>query len=131
MKKQVFSNFPLGKRLMVFLVFLIAISSVSAHSLLGRFFIEEPLERGEFGTAYVTIRNELDTKMEDVNVKFYIYDLGLRYSSVASDVSKDDHVVQRLFMYIPENIPAGDYLTKITVGNDQYRDTQHIYLRII
>jgi len=118
------------KKISIFLVFLIAISFVNFHSL-GRFLIEEPLKRGEFGTAYVTIRNDLNTKVEDVNVKFYIYDLGLRYSSVSSDVSKDDHVVQRLFMYIPENIPAGDYLTKISVGNDQYRDTQHVYLRIV
>ena len=119
------------RKLMVFWVFLIAISSVSASSLLGRFLIEEPLQRGEFRAAYVTIRNDFDSEIEDVNVKFYIYDLGLRYSSVASDVSSCDHVVQRLFIDIPKNVPAGDYLTKITVGNDYYRDTQHIMLRIV
>ena len=119
------------KKIIVFLVFLIAISSVSASSLLGRFLIEEPLQRGEFGTAYITIRNTNDKEIEDVNVKIYIYELGLRYSSVASDVSGRDHVVQRVFMQIPKNVPAGDYLAKISVGNDYYRDTQHIMLRII
>jgi len=118
------------KKLSIFLVFLIAISFVNFHSL-GRFLIEEPLKRGEFGTAYVTIRNDLDEKVEDVNVKFYIYDLGLRFTSVSSDVSKRDHVAQRLFMYIPKNVPTGDYLTKISVGNDYYKDTQHVYLRIV
>ena len=116
--------------LSIFLVFLIAAAFLNSHSL-GRFIIEEPFKRGDFGTAYVTIRNDFDSKVEDVNVKFYIYDLGLRYSSVSSDVSKNDHVVQRLFMYIPENIRAGDYLTKITVGNDEFRDTQHVYVRIV
>ena len=118
------------KKLSIFLVLLIFISFINFHSL-GRFLIEEPLKRGEFGTAYVTIRNTDNTELEDVNVKFYIYDLGLRFTSVSSDVSKHDHVVQRLFMYIPENIPAGDYLTKISVGNDYYKDTQHVYLRIV
>lgn len=118
------------KKLSIFLVFLVFISFVNFHGL-GRFLIEEPLKRGEIGTAYVTIRNNFNTKVEDVSVKFYIYDLGLRYSSVSSDVSKRDHVVQRLFMYIPKNVPAGDYLTKITVESDDFRDTQHVYLRII
>lgn len=118
------------KYLSMLLLLLIAVSFVNSHSL-GRFIIEEPFKRGGVGTAYVTIRNNFDTKLEDVNVKFYIYDLGLMYSSVSSDVSKDDHIAQRLFMHIPKNIPAGDYLTKITVGNDEFRDTQHAYLRIV
>ena len=74
------------KKIIVFLVFLIAISSVSASSLLGRFLIEEPLRRGEIGTAYVTIRNDLNTNVEDVNVKFYIYFLVLRYSYISGDI---------------------------------------------
>lgn len=116
--------------LSIFLVFLIFISFVNPHSL-GRFLIEEPFKRGDIGTAYVTVRNNFDKKVEDVNVKFYIYDLGLGFTSVSSDVSRRDHVVQRLFMYIPKDVPAGDYLTKITVGNDYYKDTQHVYLRIV
>jgi len=118
------------KRLSVFLLFLIAAAFVNSPAL-GRFIIEEPFRRGDFGTAYVTIRNDFDSKAEDVNVKFYIYELGLRFTSVSSDISKNDHVVQRLFMYIPENVRAGDYLAKITVGNDEFRDSQHVYVRIV
>ena len=84
------------QKLSIFLLFLIAVSFVNFHSL-GRFLIEEPFRRGEIGTAYVTIRNNFDNEVEDVNVKFYIYDLGLVYSSMASDVEDRDHVVQRLF----------------------------------
>ncbi len=64
-------------------------------------------------------------------MKFYIYDLGLRFTSIGNDVSKQDHIVQRVFMYIPERVRPGEYLTKITVGNDHYRDTQHVVLRIV
>jgi len=117
-------------KLSIFLVFLIFISFVNFHSL-GRFFIEEPLTRGEFETAYVTVRNNFNTKVEDVNVKMYIYDLGLMYSSVSSDISKRDHVVQRLFIRVPSDVSAGEYLAKISVGNDQFRDTQHIMLDIV
>lgn len=114
----------------MFLVFLIFVGFVNSHSL-GRFLIEEPFNRGEFGTAYVTIRNNFDRDLEDVNVNFYIYDLGLRFTSLSWDIDEDDHVVQRLFMYIPENIPRGQYLTKISAGNDYFRDAQHVYLRIV
>jgi len=118
------------RKISIILALLLFVSFVNPHSL-GRFLIEEPLRRGEFGTAYVTTRNGFDTKAEDVNVKVYIYDLGLRFTSIPSDISKQDHIAQRLFMHIPENVPAGDYLTKITVGNDKYRDSQHVYLRIV
>jgi len=118
------------KKIIIFLVLLLFATFVNSHAL-GRFIIEEPFKRGEFGTAYITIRNNFGTKVEDVNVKFYIYDLGLRYTSISGDISKDDHVVQRLFMPIPKNIPPGEYLTKITVGNEKYKDTQHVFLRIV
>ena len=117
-------------KLSIFLVFLIFISFVNFLSL-GRFFIEEPLTRGEFETAYVTVRNNFGTNVDDVNVELYIYDLGLMYSSVPSDVSKRDHVVQRLFIRVPSDVPAGEYLAKISVGNDQFRDTQHIMVDIV
>lgn len=118
------------KKLNVLLVFLIFISFVNFHSL-GRFFIEEPLRRGEIGSAYITIRDNRDINVEDVNAKLYIYDLGLMYSSIPSDVSRRDHVVQRLFMYIPEDVAPGEYLARISVGNDDFKDTQHVYVRIV
>ncbi len=118
------------KKSAIFLLFLVTISLLNLN-LLGRWFIDEPLQRGEIETGYVIVRNDGDTKLEDVNVKFYILDLGLRYNSMASDVAKNDHVVQRLFMSIPQNVPPGDYLTKIVVGNDKVRDSKFIYLRII
>ncbi len=48
------------KRLSVFLLFLIAAAFVNSNAL-GRFIIEEPFRRGDFGTAYVSIRNDLDS----------------------------------------------------------------------
>lgn len=129
-EKGDFSLEVVMKRLTIFLVFLIFAGFVNLHSL-GRYIIEEPFERGDFSAAYVTIRNPINTKIEDVNVKFYVYDLGLRFSSLSDDVSKRDSVVQRVPIYIPERVKPGDYLTKITVGNDHYRDTQHVYLKIV
>ncbi len=118
------------RKLSVFLLFLVAASFINSHAL-GRFYIEEPFQRGDFGNAYVTVRNNFRSDMDDVNVKFFIYDLGLIYASGSSDIEDNDHVVQRVSMYIPKDVPPGDYLTKITAGNDDFRDTQHIYLRIV
>lgn len=118
------------KKLTIFLLLILAVSFVNLHSL-GKFLVEEPLKRGTTATAYVTIRNNFNFKLEDVNVHLRIYDLGLEYTSMPNDVSKRDHIMQRLFMPIPKSIEPGVYLAKITVGNDNYKDTQHVEVRVV
>jgi hypothetical protein len=118
------------KKLTILLLFLVAMSFVNFHSL-GRFFIDEPLERGKYNSAWVTVKNPGDKEIEDVNVKFYIYDLGLMFTSVPTDIQDKDSEVHRLDMYVPKNVPPGLYITKISVGNYQFKDTQYIYMRII
>jgi len=117
-------------KLTIFVLFLFVVSFVNPHAL-GKFLIEEPLKRGETATAYVTIRNNFHTNLEDVNTKLYIYDLGLTYTSISDDIQKRDHIVQSLFMPMPKNIKPGVYLAKLRVGNDKFTDTQHVYVRII
>ena len=112
------------------LLLVMAVSFVNSHAL-GKFFLDEPLRRGETEIAYVTIRNRFNVELEDVDVKFHIYDLGLWYSSMPGDVEDRDHVIQTVFLDIPRDVKPGLYLTKITVGNDRFRDTQHVYLRIV
>src|SRR3989339_1332896 len=97
----------------IFLLFFITASFVNSHSL-GKFLVEEPLKKGTTATAYVTIRNNFDAKLEDVNVHLYIYDLGLSYTTMPNDVSKRDHIMQRMFMPIPKSIKSGEYLAKLT-----------------
>ena len=118
------------KPISIFLALLFAVSLVDMNAL-GVFFIDEPLERGEFETAYFNIRNDLNRELEEVNVKLYIYDLGLMFTSMGGDIQERDHVVQRVFMPIPSNVAPGDYTAKVVVGNDEFRDSKHILLRVV
>ena len=113
-----------------FVLFIILISFVNFHSL-GKFVIDEPLLRGELNEGYFTVRNTHNSKVKDVNVKLYIYDLGLVYSSPEEDISKRDHTLKKMFIPISNKVKPGLYLTKITVSNDDFKDTQHVYLRIV
>lgn len=114
----------------IFVLFIIVVSFVNFHSL-GKFIIDEPLLRGELNEGYFTVRNTHNAKVKDVNVKLYIYDLGLVYSSPEEDISKKDHTLKRMFIPLSEKVEPGLYLAKITVSNDNFKDTQHVYLRIV
>ena len=99
------------KKLTIFLLFLVTISFVNLN-LLGRWFIDEPLRIGETETLYFNLRNYGNTKLEDVNVKIYIRDLGLMYkTTISTDIQKNDNVVMRMFVRIPTDvhIPSGEY----------------------
>ena len=99
--------------------------------MIGTFYIDEPLERGEVETGYFNVRNDLNKGMDEVNVNLYVYDLGLRFTSKTSDIQKRDSVMQRIFMPIPYDVEPGEYVTKIVVSNDKYRDSKHTYLSIV
>lgn len=113
---------------MVLSLFII-VSLVGINSL-GRFYIDEPLRVGQESEMYFTVRNPSNIDLDDVNVKMYIYDLGLMINSNSFDINDGDHKFARINWYVP-NIKKGTYLTKISVGNDYYRDVEHVYLSII
>jgi len=114
----------------IFVLFIIFVGFVNFQSL-GKFIIDEPLKIGELNEGYFTVRNTHDVKVKDVNVKLYIYDLGYMYLSSEEDISRRDHTLKRMFIQIPDKAKPGLYLTKITVSNDDFKDTQHVYLRIV
>ncbi|MEA2035873.1 MAG: hypothetical protein U9O94_00085 [Nanoarchaeota archaeon] len=118
------------KLITIFLMLIVSVSFASA-GMIGTFYIDEPFEAGEIGESYFNIRNDLNKQMDDVNVKAYIYELGLRFTSRAGDISKRDSVMQRVFMPIPYDTEPGVYVAKISVGNDKYRDTKHVLVSII
>ena len=78
----------------------------------------------------MTARNPLSEEMEDVMAKLYIYDLGIRVQSRDTDIDDGDSALFRIIWDVP-NIPRGLYLTKLTVGNDFHRDSNHMLLRVI
>tara|TARA_Y100000310_G_scaffold262417_1_gene272072 strand:- start:1219 stop:1599 length:381 start_codon:yes stop_codon:yes gene_type:complete len=112
------------------LVFIFAAAFVNFHPL-GRYYLDEPYERGTFGQAYVTVQNPTGSEIEDVSVKLIIYDLGVQYTSIPFDVPKRDSRLSMIHMPISRSFPPGTYLSKLTVSNDEFRDSKHIEIRIV
>lgn len=102
---------------------------LNSHAL-GRHYFPETFQRGHTGTAYFNVRNNFDEELEDVNVKVYIYELGLLYSSSSDDIEANDHELKRVNVNIPKKVPVGKYLVRISAGNDHFRDVEHAYITI-
>ena len=97
---------------------------------MGRFYIEEPIYTGKEAEMLFIVRNPTDDKLEDVNVRLFFYDLGIRIVSNKFDIGSEDHQLARINWIVPERIRPGSYITRIAVGNDKYTDVKHIYLNI-
>ncbi len=113
----------------IFFGFLLFMGFVSFNPI-GKFYIEEPLERGKISLSYINIKNNLDIELEKVSTKLFIYDLGLLYYSIPQDIEERDSTTSVLVMPIPEDVTPGIYLARISVGNDNFRDIRHVYVRI-
>ncbi|MBI2576427.1 hypothetical protein HYV84_04375 [Candidatus Woesearchaeota archaeon] len=118
----------MGKNIIHLLVLAVFIGFVNFPAL-GRFFITD-LSSGEMGTAYVNVRNPGSGDIEDLNVKITFYDLGLQYASQTFDVEGRDSVLVRVFMPIPKDVQPGVYLAKISTGNDDFKDSQHVWVGV-
>lgn len=112
------------------LVFMLAAAFVNFHPL-GRYYLDEPYQRGTFGQAYVTVQNPTNDKLDDVNIKLIIYDLGVQYTSIPFDVPKGDSRLSMIHMPISRNVQPGTYISRLTVSNDEFRDSKHILVTIV
>ena len=92
--------------------------------------VEEPAAAGKELSTHVNLRNDLDEKVEDVNVRVFIYDLGLAFYSTGFDISKKDGKGLWVLGDLPRNIPKGDYLARVTASNDHFRDVRHVYIAV-
>ncbi len=119
----------IGKNAIHFLMLAVFIGFVNFPAL-GRFLITEPLSPGAMGAAYVNVRNPSNDDIEDLNVKITFYDLGLQYASQTFDVEEKDSVLVRVFMPIPKSVEPGVYLAKISTGNDELKDSQHVWVGV-
>ncbi|MFH1641589.1 MAG: hypothetical protein ABIC04_01685 [Nanoarchaeota archaeon] len=117
-------------KLKCFFIVLLIFASLGGINSLGRFYVSEPLRSGMESEMYFTVRNPTNDNLEDVNVKVYIYDLGLRLTSQKFDINDGDHKVARIYWIVPDYVRKSTYLSKVTVGNDHYKDSKHIFLTI-
>lgn len=111
-----------------FFMLLVALSLVG-FSPLSKIYLNEPITNGQENEIYVAVNNDLNRDFEDSIVKIFIYDLGTALYSQSFDLQSQDNALARLY-WTPRNIPAGNYLARVEVSNDRFRDWEHIYLPV-
>jgi len=97
---------------------------------LGRFYTNDPISAGDEYQLIVNVVNPEYSSYEDVSVKLVIYDLGIILVSRGFDVSKRDNGLSRIFWDVPESVPKGTYLARLTVSNDKFKDVEHLYVTL-
>ena len=97
---------------------------------LGRIHYNEPAVSGEEMEMYVNVRNNLDKDFKGTSVRAFIYDLGIAIYSSPFKLNDNDNMLVRLYWDVPSDIPPGDYLTKVSLSNDQFKSSQHMIISV-
>jgi len=117
------------KRLNIFIIYGIFLLAVCAR--LGAFYSNEPVSRGDEFEVLAVVTNPSNDLFENVNVKLYIYDLGLMLTSNPFDIGDKDSGVGRIYWKVPSNIPKGSYLARLEASNTQFKDWRYMYIKVI
>ncbi len=119
------------KQLKLFGLYGLFLLSVFSFATMGAFYSNEPVSAGDELEVLAIVRNPTDTTMENVNIRLFIYELGIMMNSYPFDVDDKDSAVGRIYWTVPSNIPRGTYLAKLVASNDRFRDWQHMYITIV
>jgi len=111
------------KKMRVFLVLVLL-------SFFGMIRGNEFIESGDALEMYVNVVNRLGSDLDNVHVSMFIYDLGVVVNSDTFDIDGKDNAGRVLF-WETDGVSVGDYLVRITVSNDDFRNVKHRYITII
>ncbi len=114
-----------------FILVVFIVIGLSGINSLGRFYMDDVLVRGSDFEGYFVVRNPTDVDFDNVNVRLYIYDLDVRLRSNRFDLNDGDSKLAIINWIVPKRINTGLYLARISAGNDQYRDDEYIYVRVV
>ena len=74
---------------------------------------------------YVKVENIGNEDLEDLRITAFIQDLNVRHSTVEFYLDEEDSFGKFIYLEIPEEAVSGLYLVKVTVQNDDYRDSAY------
>jgi len=114
-KKQTF--------LLIFLVF--AVFSMSRI----RFLDEYVMPGGEL-EVHTSVVNSGDRDIDDVRVVAYFPELGETSNGARFDVQDKDNHGKLFWWNVPQTIPPGEYLVRITASNDGHRARKFRYITV-
>jgi hypothetical protein len=80
---------------------------------------------GEQYFMLVNVINEMDEELDDLAVNVFIFDLGLRLHSNEFQLDRNEKIGKLAVGEIPFNARPGSYWARISVSNDDVRDTKY------
>ncbi|MBW2976103.1 hypothetical protein KY347_01505 [Candidatus Woesearchaeota archaeon] len=80
---------------------------------------------------HVNVNNDGEDYLEDLSVKLLIYDLGIVLQTESFDLDDGDKEGKLIFWDVPSYVKPGDYLVRITAGNDEARDVKHRVIMVV
>ena len=98
-------------------------------SFFGQIRDDKPVQSGETLEYHVNVVNHADDDLEDVNVRMFIYDLGEMIVSNTFDVDSIDSA-GKFLLWDTDGVEPGEYLARITLSNDDFREVKHRYITI-
>jgi|TARA_B100001971_G_C18043128_1_gene458729 hypothetical protein len=99
-------------------------------SFFGQIRDDEPVESGQTLEYHVNVVNHADDDIDDVHVRMFIYDLGEMIVANTFDVDDLDSA-GKFLLWETEGVEPGEYLARITLSNDDFREVKHRYITIV
>jgi len=94
-------------------------------------FESEVVAAGEEVLVAIKVVNNGDIKLSNLHITTMIYDLNLRQSTTSQfNLRPGQNTSRSVQMQVPEFTPAGEYLVKVTVGNDLFHETAYRVLLV-
>ena len=97
---------------------------------IGKVRMVDPFEAGT-NLVHINYRNNLDSDMENMKIKIFIPQLELFWQTTSFDIEDDNNHGRFIPIEIPNDVPAGDYLVRMTLSNDDARRVKHHWVTII
>lgn len=114
--------------LSLFLVFSVA-GLVERDPVLGMIRTNSPVKSGELFEMHVNVVNDLEDDLDDMHLRLFFPELGEYFQVNTFDI--DDNDKQGKWFTWALDIPPGEYLTRITVSNDDFRSVKYRYITVI
>ena len=108
----------------------IALFLIGIFGFFGMIRSNSPVVSGSDLEFHVNVVNDLTHDIDDVKTRVLIYDIGEVITTNTFDV-EDMSSYGKFILWNTDDFPEGDYLVRITISNDDFREVKHRYISII
>ena len=114
-----------SKQIFLFVFLVLAVFSMSRIR-----FLEESLRYGDELEMYAGIVNSGNRDIDDVRVIAYMPELGEDIRGSSFDINDNDNYGKLMWWNIPNSIPKGEYMVRITASNDDHMVRKFRYITV-